>query len=70
MAQKIFDALAPGGYFELQDPSFPMKSDDGTLEGTALEESVVFLPLINSDVYRRVDTQPSLHIPKTLLFEQ
>ncbi|KUJ12577.1 S-adenosyl-L-methionine-dependent methyltransferase [Mollisia scopiformis] len=38
MAQKIFDGLAPGGYFELQDPSFPMKCDDGTLEGTALEE--------------------------------
>lgn len=38
MAQKIFDNLAPGGYFELQDPSFPMKSDDGTLDGTSLEE--------------------------------
>lgn len=38
MAQKIYDNLAPGGYFELQDPSFPMKADDGTFAGTALEE--------------------------------
>lgn len=36
--QKIFDNLAPGGVFELQDPSFPMVSDDGTLDGTALNE--------------------------------
>ncbi|KAE8442529.1 hypothetical protein EG329_003244 [Mollisiaceae sp. DMI_Dod_QoI] len=38
MAQKIFDNLAPGGYFELQDPSFPMKCDDETFQGAALEE--------------------------------
>jgi len=36
--QKIFDNLAPGGYFELQDPTFPMKCDDGTLEGTPLDD--------------------------------
>lgn len=42
MAQKIFNNLAPGGYFELQDPSFPVKSDDGTLDGTPLEEWVIF----------------------------
>jgi trans-aconitate methyltransferase len=38
MAQKIFDNLAPGGVFELQDPSFPMTCDDNTFAGTALEE--------------------------------
>ena len=38
IAQKIFDNLAPGGYFELQDPSIPMKCDDETLEGTPLDQ--------------------------------
>lgn len=38
MAQKIFDNLAPGGYFELQDPCLPMISDDGSLDGTPLGE--------------------------------
>jgi trans-aconitate methyltransferase len=38
MLQKIYDNLAPGGYFELQDPCLPMQSDDGTLEGTPLGE--------------------------------
>ncbi|MAD81609.1 MAG: hypothetical protein CL912_01485 [Deltaproteobacteria bacterium] len=38
MVQKIFDNLKPGGYFEFQDPCFPMLSDDKTLNGTALEE--------------------------------
>ena len=38
MAQKIFDSLAPGGYFELQDPTFPMKCGDETFEGTPLQE--------------------------------
>jgi SAM-dependent methyltransferase len=32
----IFDALTPGGHFELQDICFPCKSPDGTLEGTSL----------------------------------
>jgi trans-aconitate methyltransferase len=36
MLRKIYDNLAPGGYFELQDPSFPLKSDDGTLEASQL----------------------------------
>jgi len=40
MVQKIFDNLAPGGYFEFQDPCLPMLSDDGTLDGTALNECV------------------------------
>ncbi|KAI9737633.1 MAG: hypothetical protein M1818_005637 [Claussenomyces sp. TS43310] len=38
IVEKIFDNLNPGGYFELQDPCMPMRSDDGTLEGTALDE--------------------------------
>jgi len=38
IVQKIFENLAPGGYFELQDPTFPMKCDDGTLDGTPLNE--------------------------------
>lgn len=40
ICQKIFDNLTPGGYFELQDPCFPVFCDDGTLTGTALDESV------------------------------
>ncbi|KAG4434030.1 hypothetical protein IFR05_010484 [Cadophora sp. M221] len=38
MVKKIFDNLKPGGYFEFQDPTFPMLSDDKTLDGTALNE--------------------------------
>jgi len=38
IVQKIFENLAPGGYFELQDPCLPMRCDDGTLEGTPLNE--------------------------------
>ncbi|KAJ9145131.1 S-adenosyl-L-methionine-dependent methyltransferase [Pleurostoma richardsiae] len=38
MAQKIFDNLEPGGYFELQDPCLPAVSDDGSMDGTALGE--------------------------------
>lgn len=38
ICQKIFDNLAPGGYFELQDPCFPVGCDDGTLKGTSLGE--------------------------------
>ena len=38
MVRKIYDHLAPGGYFELQDPVMPLRSDDGSLAGTALEE--------------------------------
>jgi hypothetical protein len=40
MAQKIFDNLEPGGYFELQDPCLPAVSDDGSMDGTALGEYV------------------------------
>lgn len=35
--QKGFDALAPGGYLEMQDSIFPMHCHDDTLEGTALD---------------------------------
>lgn len=38
IVHKIFENLAPGGYFELQDPCLPMRCDDGTLEGTPLNE--------------------------------
>ncbi|RDW57070.1 hypothetical protein BP6252_13885 [Coleophoma cylindrospora] len=33
---QAYNALAPGGYFEMQDGEFPMTSDDGTLADTAL----------------------------------
>lgn len=33
----IWNNLAPGGYFELQDPTMPLRSIDGTIEGTALD---------------------------------
>jgi hypothetical protein len=36
--QSAFDALAPGGYLEMQDACFPGISDDGSLAGTALEK--------------------------------
>ena len=34
----IFENLAQGGYFELQDIVFPCQSPDGTLEGTSLQK--------------------------------
>jgi SAM-dependent methyltransferase len=34
----IFSALAPNGYFELQDICFPCQSPDDTLEGTSLQQ--------------------------------
>jgi hypothetical protein len=40
ICQKIFDNLTPGGYYELQDPTFPMGCDDGTIEGTSIGQSV------------------------------
>ncbi|KAI3396157.1 hypothetical protein diail_420 [Diaporthe ilicicola] len=38
VVQRVFDNLAPGGYFELQDPCLPMRCDDGSMDGTALAE--------------------------------
>ena len=38
VVERIYKNLAPGGYFELQDPCLPLRCDDGTLEGTALAE--------------------------------
>lgn len=38
IVQHVWDNLAPGGYFELQDPCMPLRCDDGTMEGTALGE--------------------------------
>ncbi|OJJ51970.1 hypothetical protein ASPSYDRAFT_52715 [Aspergillus sydowii CBS 593.65] len=35
--QQVYDSLAPGGWFELQDFSFPVRSDDNTMKGTAFE---------------------------------
>jgi trans-aconitate methyltransferase len=34
----IFTNLTPGGYFEFQDPIMPLKSIDGTLTGTYVDE--------------------------------
>ncbi|KAL4801637.1 S-adenosyl-L-methionine-dependent methyltransferase [Aspergillus unguis] len=36
--QQVYNNLAPGGWFELQDFAFPVKSDDNSLKGSALEE--------------------------------
>ena len=36
--QKAFDALAPGGYFEMQDVYFKPESNDGTVNGTSLQK--------------------------------
>lgn len=36
--RKAYAALAPRGYFEMQDPYFKIYSIDGTVEGTALEK--------------------------------
>ncbi len=38
MIENIYNNLAPGGYFELQDPCLPLRCDDGSLDGTALGE--------------------------------
>lgn len=35
---RVLENLAPGGWFELQDPCLPMQCDDGTMDGTALAE--------------------------------
>ncbi|KAG0652575.1 putative methyltransferase tdiE [Hyphodiscus hymeniophilus] len=35
--QKAYDALAPGGYFEMQDIYFKPHSNDGTTEGTMIQ---------------------------------
>lgn len=35
---KAYDALAPGGFLEMQDAVFPMHCHDTTLEGTALDK--------------------------------
>lgn len=37
LAQQAYDALAPGGYLEMDDVYMPFASDDGTLDGTALD---------------------------------
>ncbi|KIW95975.1 uncharacterized protein Z519_03041 [Cladophialophora bantiana CBS 173.52] len=36
--QQSFDALRPGGWFEIQDLYMPLLCDDDTMQGTALEE--------------------------------
>ncbi|RAO71525.1 uncharacterized protein BHQ10_007537 [Talaromyces amestolkiae] len=36
--KQVYDGLAPGGWFELQDFAFPVRSDDGTMNGTSFEE--------------------------------
>jgi hypothetical protein len=35
--QKAYDALAPGGYFEMQDVYFKPHSNDGTVNGTTIQ---------------------------------
>jgi hypothetical protein len=42
MVANIFRSLRPGGYFEFQEPVMPLKSTDGTLEGTSLNKSLTF----------------------------
>ncbi|KUJ09365.1 S-adenosyl-L-methionine-dependent methyltransferase [Mollisia scopiformis] len=34
----IYENLVPGGWFEFQDPIMPLRSIDGSLEGTAFDE--------------------------------
>lgn len=41
--KKAFDALSPGGYFEMQDPSSPLRSVDNSLEGTAILKSALLV---------------------------
>ncbi|EAS27293.3 TAM domain methyltransferase [Coccidioides immitis RS] len=36
--QQAYDALEPGGWFEMQDFAFPVRSDDGTMENTPYEQ--------------------------------
>ena len=38
--QRIYDALRPGAWFEIQDASMPIRADDGTMDGTAYEQWV------------------------------
>lgn len=41
--KKAFDALAPGGYFEMQEIYFKCHSVDGTHEGTAVDKWMIKL---------------------------
>jgi hypothetical protein len=34
--RKAFNALEPGGWFEMQDPAAPLRSIDGSIEGTTM----------------------------------
>jgi hypothetical protein len=34
--QQAYDALTPGGWFEIRETALPIQCDDGTLDGTAL----------------------------------
>jgi SAM-dependent methyltransferase len=36
--QQAYDALKPGGWIEFQDAYMPIRSDDGTLDGTRFEQ--------------------------------
>jgi hypothetical protein len=35
---QVYHGLKPGGWFEIQDFAFPVRSDDGTMRGTAFEK--------------------------------
>ncbi|KAF4626673.1 hypothetical protein G7Y89_g11484 [Cudoniella acicularis] len=41
--RKAFDALSPGGYFEMQDLVPPSRSIDNTFEGTALQRCAMLM---------------------------
>ncbi|KAF2758956.1 putative methyltransferase [Pseudovirgaria hyperparasitica] len=34
---RVYDSLKPGGWYELQDFAFPVRADDGTMDGTHFE---------------------------------
>lgn len=35
--QQVYDALQPGGWFEIQDFAFPVRADDKTMDGTEFQ---------------------------------
>jgi hypothetical protein len=36
--RKVFNALEPGGYFEMQDSATPLLSPDSSIEGTSMQQ--------------------------------
>ncbi|PGH12816.1 hypothetical protein AJ79_04040 [Helicocarpus griseus UAMH5409] len=41
--KQAYDSLVPGGWFEIQDFAFPVRADDGTMDGTEFQRLNTYL---------------------------